>query len=268
MRSRRFTGRLLCAVAAASLALTASQPAMAWGKNGHRIVGEIASQYLSPQAKAAVIEILGSEGMAEAANYPDFMRASGDPFWEEKVYPWHWVTVPEGQTYDEVGPPEEGDAVSGIAYFSDILRDPDASLADKQGALRYIIHAVGDLAQPLHNGNGTDRGGNQRQVTWFGKPTNLHSVWDSLMLEDQQLSYSEYAKLLEERLTPEEMRDWANPHPKAWVAEGTALRDTIYPEGDDLSYTYIFAHKAQMEGQLQRGGLRLAAYLNALYAPE
>ena len=268
MKTSRIIRRRLCALAAMASALAASQPAMAWGANGHRIVGAIAQEYLSPQAHAAMLEILGTETLAEAAPWPDFMRSDPDAFWQKTASPWHYVTVPEGQSYDEAGPPPEGDALTALARFADTLRDPSASLADRQTALRFIVHLVGDLQQPLHAGNGNDRGGNDAKVTWFGKPTNLHSVWDYQMLEGQELSYSEYARWLDERLTPQQMREWASPDPEVWVADSAAVRPGLYPEDPDLGYEYNYRFKGLMEERLQKGGLRLAAFLNEVFAPD
>ena len=131
-------------------------------------------------------------------------------------------------------------------------------------ALRFIIHIVGDLAQPLHNGNGTDRGGNDLKVTWFGKPTNLHSVWDSLLVDDEQLSYSEMATWLNARITPADVKAWSSADPKVWMADSVTVRDQVYPPSGDtaLSYRYVYENTPRMERQLEKGGVRLAAYLN------
>ena len=169
--------RILITAFAAILTLSPT-PAFAWGKTGHRVVGQIAEAHLSGKARAAVKRILGTETMAEASNWPDFMKSDPAPFWQKTASAWHYVTIPAGKTYADVGAPPEGDAITALARFSATLRDGKASAEDKRMALRFIIHICGDLAQPLHTGNGTDRGGNDLKVTWFGKPTNLHSVWD------------------------------------------------------------------------------------------
>ncbi len=256
--------RLLAAAALFALPSTA----LAWGKTGHRVVGKIAEGYLTPAARKGVANILGEETMAEASNWPDFMRASSDEFWTKTSYPWHYVTVPSGKTYDEVGAPPEGDAVTGLQRFSATVRDPKASLADKQLALRFIIHIVGDLHQPLHSGNGTDRGGNDFPVVFKGEPTNLHSVWDSGLVDDEQLSFTEMAAWLGSRITPEQARAWAVADPKVWIGESAALRETIYPAPGktDLSYGYVYQHQRQVEDRLTQGGVRLAAYLNRLFS--
>jgi hypothetical protein len=155
--------------------------AFAWGPIGHRVTGAIAEDHLSPKAQKAVRGILGSETLAEATTWADDMRPSADPFWKSEASPYHYVTVPMGKTYDEVGAPPEGDSVTALAKFSAILKDKNAPLEDRQRALRFIAHIVGDLHMPLHAGNGKDRGGNQIQVIAFGEPDNLHHVWDETL---------------------------------------------------------------------------------------
>nr|WP_184059873.1 S1/P1 nuclease [Sphingomonas aerophila] len=243
-------------------------PALAWGKTGHRVIGKLAEPYLSVPAKAGVKRILGAETMAEASNWPDFMRSDPSDFWQHTASPWHYVTVPAGKAYAEVGAPAEGNAFTALEHFSAVIRDPNASKVDKQLALRFVIHIVGDLHQPLHAGNGTDKGGNDTKVTFMGRPTNLHALWDSGLIGEEQLSYSEMADWLGARITPALAKSWSVPDPTAWIAESAALRDRIYPSVGDtsLSYGYVYAHTGEMELRLEQGGVRLAAYLNRLFA--
>lgn len=252
---------------AVSALLALPSPAHAWGKTGHRVVGAIAEPLLTPDARAGVRNILGVETMAEASNWPDFMRADPTPYWQHDSTPWHYVTVPKGKTYAEVTPPPEGDAVTALRRSSAVVRDTSKPLAERQAALRFIIHIVGDLHQPLHAGNGTDKGGNEVSVTFFGRPTNLHSVWDSALIDDEQLSYTELSAWLGARITSADRRAWASIDPNVWIAEDTALRDQIYPTDPALSYGYIYQMKARLEQRLEMGGVRLADYLNALFKP-
>ena len=134
---------------AAVLLASAAVPALAWGPTGHRAIGELAQPLLDARAKAGVAAILErGESLAQASTWPDFMRSSPDPFWQKTAGPFHYVTVPSGKTYAEVGAPPEGDSVTALQRFSATVRDPKASRADKQLALRFIIHIVGDLHQP------------------------------------------------------------------------------------------------------------------------
>ena len=260
--------RVLLPVIAAALAIPA--PAHAWGQLGHRVIGELADARISGKTRAEIALILGAEDLAEASTWPDEQKSNPAPFWQKEADPFHYVTVPEGKTYADVEAPPAGDALSALTRFAATVRDPAASQADKALALRFIIHIVGDLHQPLHAGNGTDRGGNDLKLRWFGQETNLHAVWDTRMIEGKGLSYSEYTSWLGRQIGPEETIAWWTPDPAVWVAESTSLRDRIYPVNDNavpsLGYAYQFEHLPSAELRLQQGGVRLAAYLDQLFA--
>ena len=269
-------------LALAALVATAvvPSPALAWGKTGHRVVAAIADTQLSGLARANIEQILGrGESLDEAANWPDEMRSAPGDFWQKTSVPWHYVTV-NGIVYDHA--PPEGDALEALAKFSKVLRDPNASLADRQTALRFVVHLVGDLHQPLHNGKCCDRGGNEVKVSWFGKPSNLHSVWDSQIVDEEQLSFTELAAKLERHISSDDVIKWWDINPRDWTSESAEIRDTLYPppakpkpgqklkKGEkplpDLSYSYVYKFTPVMERRLSQGGVRLAAYLNALFA--
>lgn len=257
------------ALLAAAASLCLPSPAMAWGQIGHRVIGELAEERISGKTKAEIELILGEEDLAEASTWADEQRSNPAAFWQEEAGPYHYVTVPEGQTYAEVGPPPEGDALSALNRFAATVRDPSASREQKALALRFIIHIVGDVHQPLHAGNGDDRGGNDLKVMWFGAETNLHSVWDSRMIKGQALSYTEYTAWLGRQIEPAETIAWWEPNPEGWIGESTQIRDTIYPEAGEgmpaLGYGYQYEHLATAELRLQQGGVRLAAYLDWLF---
>ena len=252
-------------VVLAALALFAAQPALAWGQNGHRITAAVADEYLSPRARAAVKELLGTETLAQVSNWPDFMRSSTDPFFNKESVPWHYVTIPVGKRYEDVGAPPEGDAITALKAFSATVKNPKAPLAERQKALRFIVHIVGDLSQPLHVGRPGDRGGNDVKVTFFGEPTNLHTVWDSTLIANQNLSYSEWTGWILGNLTVEQLRDWSAAEPMQWLADSSTERQALYPADPDLRYSYVFEQNDRLNRQLAKGGLRLASYLNKLF---
>ena len=267
-------------LAAAALTLVPS-PALAWGKTGHRVVAAIADTQLSGLARAHIEEILGpGESLDEAANWPDEMRSASGQFWQKTSVPWHYMDF-NGVIYDHA--PPEGDALEALNRFTAVLKDPGASLLDKQLALRFVVHLVGDLHQPLHVGRVGDEGGNKIKVTFFGKPSNLHVVWDSGLPDNEQLSFTELSAKLERHLSNQQLIDWWDINPRDWVSESAQVREQIYadlprakkPAGKkrkgeevlpDVSYSYVYKFQPVMERQLQRGGVRLAAYLNAIFA--
>jgi hypothetical protein len=261
--------------AALAAAILLPSPAFAWGKTGHRVVAAIAETELSGIARAHVREILGpGEGLDEAATWPDDMRADPSPFWQKTASPWHYVTL-NGTSYDH--PPPEGDALVALDHFRAILQDRKASLADKQLALRFIVHLVGDLHQPLHAGRCCDKGGNDVKVSWFGKPTNLHAVWDSALVDEEQLSFTELAAKLERHISDRQLIEWWDSDPRHWVDESAKLRDQLYPPANvraadgagkvpDLSYSYVYRFTPLMERRIAQAGVRLAAYLDSIFA--
>lgn len=257
---RRTILALLCCAVPAS-------PALGWGQTGHRVTGAIAENYLSGVARANVRLLLGEESLAQAATWPDDMRSDPAEFWQKAASPWHYVTLPAGTSRAAAGAPPEGDAVSALERFAAILRDPRANPEDRRTALRFTVHIIGDLHQPLHAGRPGDRGGNNVKVTWFGEESNLHSVWDSGMIDSRQLSHSELAAWLTAAIAPEQVIAWSNPDPEAWIAESVELRETLYPADPKLSYAYAYRFGGAVDGRLSRAGVRIAAYLNRIFAP-
>ena len=253
---------LLIALAGTSLL---SFPAYAWGKTGHRVTGEIAETYLSEQTQDRIQEILGVEDLAEASTWPDFMRSNPEDYWRRTANPWHYVTVPEGETYPDVDIPEWGDAATALASFRETLRSETASVEEQALALRFAVHIIGDLHQPLHAGNGLDRGGNTYTVTFFDKLTNLHSVWDSDLIDHEQLSFTEMSDWLGRTITSEDVQTWSQTDPAIWINESAHIRDTIYPEDRDLRWDYVYAHRDTYRQRLKKAGVRIAAYLNETF---
>src|SRR4051794_3514566 len=262
----RMRTKVLAALAAAAAMIPS--PALAWGKTGHRVVAAIADAQLSGLARAHIQEILGpGESLDEAANWPDEMRSAPGQFWQKTSVPLHYVTL-NGIIYDHA--PPEGDALEALDRFSKMLRDPNSSREDKQLALRFIVHLVGDLPQPLHNGKCCDKGGNEVKVTFFGKPANLHAVWDSQLVDDQQLSFTELAAKLERHIGDQDVVKWWDINPRDWVSESAEVRDTLYPapaklakgktlkKGEqllpDLSYNYVYKFTPLMERRLSQAG--------------
>lgn len=253
-------------------------PAFAWGPIGHRVSAQIAEDNVSGRTRAEIVAVLGHESLPEASTSPDEERSNPSPFWQETASPYHYVTLPEGREVEQLVHPPEGDALTALEGFVQTLRDDGASRDDKALALRFIVHIVSDLHQPLHAGDGTDRGGNDFRVDWFDTDTNLHWVWDEGMILRQQLSYTEYADRLQRRIDPARVLAWWDADPATWVSESAALRDRIYPEtGGErglgtfdspavLSYDYQWAWMPSVEERLAQSGIRLAAYLDWIYA--
>ena len=132
-----------------------------WGQAGHRAVGYIAQDLLSEKAASEVRRVLKGNSLAEESNWMDNIKSDSD---YRFMNPWHYCTIPEGKTYEEAGTPEEGDILWAIEKVVTELKAGGLSPEKEAENLKILIHLVGDLHQPLHAGNGTDRGGNDAKV--------------------------------------------------------------------------------------------------------
>lgn len=253
--------KLIMGVVAAAM----SFQALSWGQIGHRVTGAIAEQYLTIEAQRAISELLVNEDLAEASTYADEMKSNPSEFWKKTANPWHYVNVFDGKTYSDVAPPLEGNAATALDMFSKQLKSKQSSFAEKQLALRFIVHIIGDLHQPFHAGNGIDRGGNDVKLKFFWEDSNLHRVWDSGLIDRQNLSYTEWTKILSRKISEQQANEWMEVDPKVWIAESAKLRINLYPENDKLSWDYQYQNLPIVKQRLQMGGVRIAAYLNALF---
>ncbi len=257
-------------VALALITTLASSQALAWGQTGHRVTGELAERYLSQDAKAAIESLIGHESLAQASTWPDEMRSHPSEFWQKIAWRFHFTTIPDGKTYLEVEHPKGGDAYIALNMFRAQVLDGELSLQQRQLALRFIVHLIGDLHQPLHVGNGTDRGGNDVKVEFFREESNLHRVWDSGMIDKERLSFTEWTNWLGKDISEQDVKDWQQTDPLVWMQESQDLRMGIYPDDGvtELSSTYKFQHIPTVKHRLKQGGVRIAHYLNEMFATD
>ncbi len=162
------------------LLLLIAGPVQPWGGKGHRVVAMIAGERLSPETRRGVRDLLGSESLVEVSTWADEIRR-----YRPQTDQWHYINVPmEARDPDILSfCPPGGCVVSKIDDFRSVLTNPHASPANRRDALKFLIHLVADLHQPLHVGDRNDRGGNRTQVVYFRTPANLHRVWDTEILQ-------------------------------------------------------------------------------------
>jgi hypothetical protein len=246
---------------AAFLAVAFAPCASAWGPTGHRAVGRIAERHLDPEVASAIAGLLAPEKLAYVTTWPDEIRS--EPEWA-KGDAWHYVTVPDGQTYESTPKNPAGDILEAIGRFQRTLANRSVPKPERVEALKWLSHLVGDLHQPLHVGRGDDRGGNETVILWFNEPGNLHAVWDSKIIESTEMSFSELADLLD-HATPEQLREWQASAPLDWARESQRLRDGCYQVGDRrLSFRYVHDHWPTVQRRVLQAGVRLAGELNRL----
>lgn len=242
--------------------LSFSIHAIAWGQNGHRIIGQIAYNHLSKKAQNQITSILDGQSMAMVSTFMDEIKS--DPNYNF-MGPWHYCTIPEGEVYG--GAPEEGDVILAINTYIRQLKSGTLSGSEEAFALKCLIHLIGDIHQPLHVGNGTDRGGNDTKVTYFWEPSNLHRVWDSGIIDGQSLSYTEYVAWID-MASSSQIDQWKSDDIMVWTKESISYRPQIYdlPENNKINYRYNYDNIATVNLRLLQAGIRLAGVLDEIYS--
>lgn len=203
-----FTRTALAALVLFALLLALPNTSVkAWGPSGHRIVAMVAMKHVSDQTRQKIKAILGDETLADVANWADDVREE-----RPNTEPWHFVNLPhhnnsvfsrarDCRAADDGGP---GCVVTAIETFAAVLRNPSSSADERAEALKFIVHFVGDLHQPLHVSFADDRGGNNIKVKFFGRDSKLHRVWDSGIIGRAGLSDIDFEDELES-----ELEDWS-----------------------------------------------------------
>jgi len=234
-----------------------------WGSTGHRALAEVASFYLTENAKNKINEILDGETIVTVSMYADDIRSDNR---YDKYYDWHFINMELDEDYEDAVPSEKGDVFIAINKCLDILESDSLTDSDKSFYLKLLIHFIGDLHQPMHIGRYEDRGGNRVYVKWFGRNSNLHRVWDSEMINGYKMSYSELAKNLP---TPENLEiEFERDDLIDWVNETHSYTRKIYNDvsiDDNLGYEYQYQNFQIVRELILKGGMRLASVLNYLF---
>lgn len=234
-----------------------------WGATGHRVIGEIAEVHLSKKARKKVTELLSGHGLAFVSTHGDDIKSDRR---YDKYDTWHYVNYPFDKSYQESAKNPEGDIIMGIDTCIKKLKQKDTSLEDQEFYLKFLVHLIGDLHQPLHVALADDKGGNDFQVRWFNDGSNLHRVWDSNMIDSYKMSYTEMAENISDGkkdsplILQGTITDWAEESHK--IAKGLYQNIKV---GDKLGYDYSYEYFSTVQNQLYLAGIRLAHILNEIY---
>ena len=258
--------------AAAALFVLAllTPPVWCWGPVGHRVTARFAEERLTPRALAAVRGLLErGVRIEDAATWADEQREV------RGSESWHYVNVPlTAARYEPGFCPSSGCVVSKIEEFTRVLRDPKAGLHQKRQALNFLLHFVADLHQPLHVGDNGDRGGNLLQVLFFDRGTNLHSVWDSKIMERHTDNKQVWLWDMTFLANPRMVAEWSKGTPRDWASESLAVAKAAYHlpgkqvlirPGTKLGNEYYRFALPIVQRQLAKAGVRLAYTLNGIY---
>ncbi len=239
---------------------------ISWGQTGHRATGYVAAKYLTETSAKEVSRVLNGESIAEVSTWMDEVRS--DPKFNH-MSPWHYCTIPTGMTYKEAGTPKNGDILWAIEKMVKELKSRELSNAQETINLKILIHLIGDLHQPLHVGNGTDRGGNDVNIQWFKHSSNLHRVWDTEMIKSREHNGVELADFSINQLNDDIIKQWQSTTWLDWAYESSELLDQVYDfEGNQLGYEYAFNNFQTVKLRIAQAGVRLAGLINDIYDPK
>jgi hypothetical protein len=279
------------AAIAVLLAFAPATSASAWGYQGHEVIAALARGYLTPAVRAKVDALLAADpdpltapDMLARATWADAWRSAG----HRETAPWHFVDIeldhpdvagacfgfPASSQPASAGP-ENDCVIDRLDAFTRELADPATSQREKILALKYVLHFVGDLHQPLHAADNHDRGGNCVPLALGGARTvNLHSYWDSGVVAPLGGDPAAAAAQLQARITRAQKAQWERGDAASWAQEAYAVaRTTAYWPGlaggcapDRAPVSLPSGYEARAEAaaalQLERAGVRLALVLN------
>ena len=282
----------ILSVVLASLLLGFAGPAAAWGDLGHRVTALIAYRHLTPAARGKLDALLASD--PDPLTAPDFASRAT---WADKyrndhreTAAWHFVDIEIDQPalasacfgFPRLGAgqaasagPAQDCVVDKIGEFEAELSSPATPAAERLLALKFLIHFIGDVHQPLHASDHQDRGGNCIDLSPSpnGFSKNLHSYWDTGVVETLGPSADAIAEMLDSQITPAQRGGLAAGDARTWALESFALsRRDVYalpsrPTCDAhgsvaLSGAYQAQAKKDAALQLEKAGIRMAVVLN------
>lgn len=237
------------------LILTCYSTVFAWGHKGHSLVAEVAFKYLDAKTKQNVLRYLDGMSIEEAANWMDEMRSDRKFAY---MKPYHYVNFERGSVVEE----HDGDNIINALNktLSELDHIHSMSKDDIRLRLFYLFHLIGDLHQPLHVGYGEDKGGNTVQISFFGRASNLHTMWDSEIIEYKALTLQQELQL--NTYKPTELAFIKSINVMSWVKDARGFLKGAYNLSDGkIGDLYVDANYPVIQQQILKAGLRLASVL-------
>ena len=244
------------------LLVPVSQKSMAWGKKGHELVAQIAFKFLDDSTQKIVKGYLGNLSIEEAANWMDDERGNSYYNYMRK---WHYLDIDKGDVYK---PSAERNIITVLhSAIVDLRRYKEIKRKETKRDLYLIFHLMGDLHQPLHTGYEIDKGGNTIEVTSPAVSGNLHSVWDTQIIDAKNITLDSCMQLYA-TLGAIEVSELKKVNELQWMYQSRSLLDTVYNFKDNfLDQNYIDRNSKVIKKQLVIAGIRLAAVLNEVFGP-
>ena len=243
---------------------------LSWGVTGHRTVGKIAERHLTANAVAGVKELLGTESLADVSTWADELR--NDPAYKS-TGPWHYLNLPLGLSYAEfeakVKGMSEANVYSALQEQERLLADKTVPREKRIDALKFIVHFVGDLHQPMHVSRAEDKGGNTIQLNYDGQGTNLHSLWDTKLIEHTGMTYDQLADKWD-NVSAAQVKQWQSDPLIKWIWESYEASSKLYAEVDamksrSIDDSYYQSHIGIIQQRIELAGVRLAGVLNTIF---
>ena len=250
---------------------------LAWGPEGHRIVGDIAETRLTPTARLQVKELLGNDDLAAVAVWADEIKGE-----RPETFGWHFVDIPAdasgfseardcyrpNQKHAHTQQDHHNCVVDRITMFRQLLADRNAPKQERIEALKFLVHFVGDVHQPMH-AIAEARGGNDIHILEFGSsqcgkyPCNLHFAWDIGLIEHTRLSEWQYVSRLNQLIASRRLTSQAEGTPANWANESFLLAKKVWvSDGGAVNEAYYQNDIGIVNRRLALAGLRLASLIN------
>jgi len=251
------------------LAIAGAQVAMAWGPEGHRVVGALALDHMQPEPRTALEQVVGTtdqEALTAWCNWPDEYRETEMGKWST---PLHYINMVPGESHYQ----RERDCAEGLCV-TEAIRTYAAQLADvtlpdrsRREAFGFVCHFVGDLSQPLHAGFGEDRGGNNFKINYNGAESDLHTFWDHDLIEEHTDSWSELYDMVRKLPYEADAQPWSPDEIVEWTNRSHAIAaGCVYPDQPDITEEFAVKTWEHIQKQLLVGGGNLARVLDAALA--
>jgi len=249
----------IIAVAFLLIVILSPVKTLAWGKKGHALVAEVAFTYLDENTKKIVLQYLDGMTIEEAANWMDNIKSDHS---YDYMKPYHYVNFDKGATVVELN----GDNI--IYQLNETIKElrnkKNLSREEIKTKIKILFHLIGDLHQPLHVGYGSDKGGNTMQINYNGKGTNLHSFWDSGIIESKEITLQDC--LNSNKFCTIKLRKIKKINVIKWSIESRNLLNKIYNTGGNkVNDEYVNKNAALIETQILKAGIRLASVLKEVF---
>lgn len=257
-----FMKKVLPVVICSIILIGIAERSLAWGKKGHELVAQIAFKFLDDSTKKIVKGYLGNLSIEEAANWMDDERGNS---YYNYMRTWHYLDIDKGQTYT---PSSERNIITVLhSAIVELRQYKSIKRKETKRDLLLIFHLIGDLHQPLHTGYAIDKGGNTIEISSPAVSGNLHSVWDTQIIDAKNITLDSCMQVYG-KLDTAEISELQKINELKWMYQSRSLLDTVYAfQNNFLDQKYIDRNAEVIKKQLVIGGIRLAAVLNEVFGP-